>query len=86
MGCKNRNSYRRTGGRVIGKSKFVYDIWGDTVNAASRMESAGEPGRVNISGVTYQLVKDKFTCTHRGKVDAKNMGKMDLYLCNDEII
>jgi len=66
---------------VIGKNKFVYDIWGDTVNAASRMESSGEPGKVNISGITYQLVKDKFSCTHRGKVDAKNMGKMDLYIC-----
>lgn len=69
---------------VIGKNKFVYDIWGVTVNAASRMESAGEPGKVNISGITYQLVKDKFNCTYRGNIDVKNMGKLDLYFCNDD--
>jgi adenylate cyclase len=66
---------------VIGKNKFAYDIWGDTVNVASRMESGGEKGMVNISGITYQLVKDQFNCVHRGKIDAKNMGKMDMYSC-----
>jgi class 3 adenylate cyclase len=64
---------------VIGKSKFVYDIWGISVNTASRMESAGEAGKVNISGITYQLVKDKFICERRGNIDVKNMGKMDMY-------
>jgi len=64
---------------VIGKSKFVYDIWGIAVNTASRMESAGEPGKVNISGITYQLVKEKFNCAPRGKLEVKNMGKMDMY-------
>ncbi|MEX2233073.1 MAG: adenylate/guanylate cyclase domain-containing protein [Cyclobacteriaceae bacterium] len=64
---------------VIGKSKFVYDVWGISVNTASRMESAGEPGKVNISGITYQLVKEKFNCVPRGKLDVKNMGKMDMY-------
>lgn len=64
---------------VIGKSKFVYDIWGISVNTASRMESAGEPGKVNISGITYQLVKEKFNCVPRGKIEVKNMGKMDMY-------
>lgn len=64
---------------VIGKSKFVYDIWGIAVNTASRMESAGEPGKVNISGITYQLVKEKFNCIPRGKLEVKNMGKMDMY-------
>ena len=64
---------------VIGKNKFVYDIWGATVNAASRMESAGEAGKVNISGITYQLVKDKFDCVRRGNIEVKNMGKMDMY-------
>jgi class 3 adenylate cyclase len=64
---------------VIGKSKFVYDIWGISVNTASRMESAGEPGKVNISGITYQLVKDKFNCLRRGNIEVKNMGKMDMY-------
>src|SRR5258706_2075561 len=71
---------------IIGKNKFVYDIWGSTVNVASRMESAGELGRVNISGITYQLVKDKFNCTYRGNIDVKNMGKMDLYFCSEDIV
>lgn len=64
---------------VIGKNKFVYDIWGISVNTASRMESAGEPGKVNISGITYQLVKDKYNCERRGNIEVKNMGKMDMY-------
>lgn len=64
---------------VIGKSKFSYDIWGATVNTASRMEAASEAGKVNISGITYQLVKDKFVCTPRGSIEVKNMGKMDMY-------
>lgn len=64
---------------VIGKNKFVYDIWGDSVNTASRMESSGAPGKVNISGITYHLVKDKFACERRGNIEVKNMGKMDMY-------
>lgn len=64
---------------VVGKRKFAYDIWGDTVNTASRMESSGEPGEVNISGTTYALVKDYFECEHRGQVEAKNKGRIDMY-------
>ncbi|MBK8500393.1 MAG: hypothetical protein IPL52_16630 [Flavobacteriales bacterium] len=64
---------------VVGKRKFAYDIWGDTVNTASRMESSGEPGEVNISGSTYLLVKDYFECVHRGQVEAKNKGRIDMY-------
>ncbi|TAE18713.1 MAG: hypothetical protein EAZ95_03595, partial [Bacteroidetes bacterium] len=64
---------------VVGKNKFAYDIWGDTVNLASRMESSGVVGKVNISGATYQLVKDKFKCTFRGKVEAKNKGEVEMY-------
>ncbi|HRN35973.1 MAG TPA: adenylate/guanylate cyclase domain-containing protein, partial [Flavobacteriales bacterium] len=64
---------------VVGKRKFAYDIWGDAVNTASRMESSGAPGEVNISGVTFQLVKDHFECEHRGQVEAKNKGKVDMY-------
>ncbi|MBN4061979.1 tetratricopeptide repeat protein [Bacteroidales bacterium AH-315-I05] len=64
---------------IVGVKKFAYDIWGDTVNTASRMESSGEPGKVNISGDTYEWVKDFFDCTHRGKVQAKNKGKVDMY-------
>jgi len=64
---------------IVGVKKFAYDIWGDAVNIASRMESSGEEGKVNISGSTYELVKDKFTCTYRGKIQAKNKGEIDMY-------
>jgi class 3 adenylate cyclase len=64
---------------VVGNKKFAYDIWGDTVNIASRMEANCEVGRVNLSGVTANLVKYKFDCEYRGKVDVKNKGMMDMY-------
>ena len=64
---------------VVGKRKFAYDIWGDTVNTASRMESSGEVGEVNISGATFNVVKDHFDCVHRGQIDAKNKGNIDMY-------
>jgi len=64
---------------VVGKNKFAYDIWGDAVNVASRMESSGAPGKVNISGATYELVKDTFNCIYRGKIQAKNKGEVDMY-------
>ncbi|MCK4663025.1 MAG: tetratricopeptide repeat protein [Bacteroidales bacterium] len=69
---------------VIGMKKFAYDIWGDTVNIASRMESASEPGRINISGSTYELIKNNFFCHHRGKISAKNMGEIDMYFVEKE--
>ncbi len=65
---------------VIGKKKFVYDVWGDTVNLASRIESSGVAGRINISQATYELVKDSFDVEYRGKILAKNMGEVDMYL------
>jgi ligand-binding sensor domain-containing protein/class 3 adenylate cyclase len=64
---------------IVGLKKFAYDIWGDTVNIASRMESSGEAGKVNISGATYEIVKDKFNCTYRGKIEAKHKGEIDMY-------
>jgi adenylate cyclase len=68
---------------IVGVRKFAYDIWGDTVNTASRMESSGEAGKVNISGSTYELVKDKFKCEYRGKIQAKNKGEIDMYFVED---
>lgn len=64
---------------VIGIRKFAYDIWGDTVNMAARMQQSGEPNKVNISGSTYALVKDKFSCIYRGKIEAKNKGEIEMY-------
>lgn len=67
---------------VVGSKKFAYDIWGDTVNIASRMESNGATGKVNISGPTYQIIKDYFDCDHRGKIPTKNIGEVDMYFVN----
>lgn len=64
---------------VVGSKKFAYDIWGDTVNTAARMEQNSEPGRVNISEATYELIKGEFSCTYRGKLYAKNKGEIDMY-------
>ena len=64
---------------VVGKKKYAYDIWGDTVNIASRMESSGEPGKVNISSSTYNHIKDVYNCAYRGKISAKNIGEVDMY-------
>lgn len=64
---------------IVGVKKFQYDIWGDTVNTAARMESAGEVGLVNVSEITYVLVKDWFNCTSRGKVEVKGKGFMEMY-------
>lgn len=64
---------------VIGIKKFAYDIWGDTVNTAARMESSGEIGKVNISGITKQQINGEFRTEHRGKVEAKNKGAIEMY-------
>ena len=65
---------------VIGRRKFVYDVWGDTVNIASRMESHGISGAVQITQATYELVKDEFVCEPRGTVDVKGKGEMEVWL------
>ncbi len=64
---------------IVGVRKFSYDIWGDTVNIAARMEQNSEEGKINISASTYELIKDKYPCIYRGKVEAKNKGSIDMY-------
>ncbi len=64
---------------VVGIKKFAYDIWGDTVNVASRMESNSEPGKINVSENTYELIKDTFDCVYRGEIAVKNKGMMKMY-------
>ncbi len=69
---------------VVGKKKFAYDIWGDTVNLAARMEQSGEINQVNISQGTRDLLGPEFQCLHRGKVKAKNKGELDMYFVETE--
>ena len=64
---------------IVGVKKYAYDIWGDTVNTAARMEQNSEPGKINISGTTYNLIKEKFACSHRGIIEAKGKGDIDMY-------
>jgi guanylate cyclase len=65
---------------VIGRRKFVYDVWGDAVNIASRMESHGLGNAVQITQATYELIKDEFVCEPRGSVNVKGKGEMDVWL------
>ena len=69
---------------IVGTKKFQYDIWGSTVNVASRMESACETGKINISDHTYQLVKDDVSCTYRGEIEVKNGLKLKMYYVDEE--
>lgn len=71
---------------VVGKKKYAYDIWGSTVNIASRMESNGVPGMINISADTYEQIKGNYNCDYRGKIHAKNVGEIDMYFVVNEII
>ncbi len=67
---------------VLGSKKMTYDIFGDSVNTASRMESHGAPERINVSGITYALVQDFFECEYREKVPIKNMGAVEMHFIN----
>jgi len=64
---------------VVGTKKFAYDIWGDTVNLAARMETGSEPNKINVSQHTYELIKDEFICQYRGGLEAKNKGMVKMY-------
>lgn len=64
---------------VIGKKKFAYDVWGDAVNLAARMETNGEAGKINISEATYSLVKHQFECSSRGEIEVKGKGLMEMF-------
>jgi len=69
---------------VVGKRKFTYDVWGDTVNIASRVESAGEAGRVNVSAYTYDLIKSRYKGEYRGNLGAKGKGEIDMYFVSPQ--
>jgi class 3 adenylate cyclase len=70
---------------VIGTSKFSYDLWGDTVNTASRMESTGQPGRIQISGATRDLLGDRFVCEPRGSIKVKGLTDMETWFLESRI-
>jgi class 3 adenylate cyclase len=67
---------------VVGKKKFRYDLFGDTINTASRIESAGIAGKINISSSTYELIKYDFKCHARGNIFAKGKGELKMYFVN----
>lgn len=71
---------------VVGLHKYAYDIWGDAVNVAARMEQNSESGRINISGNTHELVKADFECQYRGKISAKNKGEIDMYFALKKLV
>jgi class 3 adenylate cyclase len=64
---------------VIGHKKFAYDVWGDTVNTASRMESQGMPGKIQITQTTYELIQEDFICESNGSVSVKGKGEMETW-------
>lgn len=71
---------------IVGVKKYAYDIWGDTVNMASRMESTSAAGKINISNSTYELIQQEFLCSYRGLINAKNKGEIDMYFVEQLII
>lgn len=69
---------------IVGIKKFQFDIWGNAVNLAARLEQSSEPGRINISSSTYELIKKTFSCEYRGRIPAKGIGDIDMYFVNDQ--
>ena len=69
---------------VVSKKKYAYDLFGDTVNTANRMEANGEAGKINISETTYQLIKSKYKCIPRGIISAKGKGDMNMYFVEQD--
>jgi adenylate cyclase len=69
---------------VVGSKKFEYDIWGDAVNTAARMQQNSEENKINISGTTYELIKHRYNCTHRGRIETKNKGLVDMYFVDNK--
>jgi class 3 adenylate cyclase len=69
-------------GGVIGRNHLQFDVWGDTVNTASRIVAVSETGRINLSAYTYDLIKERFPCEYRGRVNAKGKGEIDMYFIN----
>tara|TARA_R110001592_G_scaffold105045_1_gene295476 strand:- start:2286 stop:2600 length:315 start_codon:yes stop_codon:yes gene_type:complete len=67
---------------IVGVDKFAYDIWGSTVNLASRMEKNSEPNKINILHSLYQVIKTKYDCTSRGKIVVKGLSKIEMYFVN----
>ncbi|TVR83429.1 MAG: hypothetical protein EA409_02840 [Saprospirales bacterium] len=70
---------------IVGTKKFQYDIWGDTVNTANRLETTCQPGKINISDSTYQIVKDHFNCSYRGEIETKGKGKVSMYYVEESL-
>ncbi|MFC6269835.1 adenylate/guanylate cyclase domain-containing protein [Frigoriflavimonas asaccharolytica] len=68
---------------IVGVKKFAYDIWGDTVNTAARMEQNSVPGKINVSETTYNLTKNHFIFEHRGEIETKGKGALNMYFVNE---
>ena len=83
MAYPRRHSFGSRGIRGVGSARFAFGVWGDTVNVASRLESASEPDRINISAATHALVNAQFACEYRGKHVVKGKGEIDMYFIVD---